>query len=1016
MQLARSASFMYDIVSKITSISSRLVCLKDKLLSVSRSFVNPRGNVATDITCPYQVVRDFKLKHPKHLIVSHLNINSYCNKFVQIQPILLEELVHILGISESKLSISFPKDQFKVPNYKDYRLDRNEFGGGLILYVHSTLPHCPPEKAFYENIEYMVLNLEIKGKKWSLLYIYKPPNVRDATLCELLYQLHDSLPPNTDLSLSFGDLNCNFMFKCNLSTACEILDLTNLIKGPTCFKSREGTLLDVFLTNKPRSFVDSFNVDLGISDFHNFVGVATRMHAPVVQKNKITYRSMKHFSPEVFKQEVSQIPFHVSNIFDDVDDSYWFQDRLFQDVLNEHAPLKTKSIKPGQYAFMNAELRKAMHTRNMWRNKHFADRNNQATHKEYTKWRNRVTELSRTSVDKYIETNCNSHYDSKRFNDTIKPFISNKSNETSSKIFLSENNEIISDSKAVAEIFNKFYASIAEYKTNYDGIDIDSLENILLKHSNHPSICMIKNKHRKETDTQFHFQKISHNDYKTYIKKLVTKPSSGHDNVQSKFLKMCADDIAGPYCDIFNRCVETSSFPSDMKFAEIGPLYKKKDSLNKNNYRSVNLLIVMSKIYERIMSDQIIAYFLNILNPSLSAYRKGYSCQHVILQLTECWRDALDNNKYVGTVASDLSKAFDTMPHGLLIAKLSAYGLSNNACVFISSYLKNRKQRVKIGGEKSDWSTINRGVPQGSVLGPLLFNIFINDFFYAPISSTICNYADDNHLCKSHESISELSDILRSDSLTALEWFKSNDMDANPDKFQCTVLGRDIDSPFTFDLEGNTIIAEDKMKVLGVTLDDKLSFDYHISNICKIAAPQIGAFRRISPRLNEINRIRVYTSFIRSNFCYSPVTWIFCGKGNALKLEKLQERALKCVFMNSKLSYHELLEKGNFLPLSIYRLKFLAIEVFKCINDMNPVYINELFQMKYVPYHFRDSSRLTQNKFNTTTYGYRSFTYYGAKLWNCIPYDIKNTTDLETFKTNISIWCRSPFCKTLEIF
>ena len=120
--------------------------------------------------------------------------------------------------------------------------------------------------------------------------------------------------------------------------------------------------------------------------------------------------------------------------------------------------------------------------------------------------------------------------------------------------------------------------------------------------------------------------------------------------------------------------------------------------------------------------------------------------------------------------------------------------------------------------------------------------------------------------------------------------------------------------------------------------------------------------------------------------------------------------------MNSKLSYHELLEKGNFLPLSIYRLKFLAIEVFKCINNMNPVYINELFQLKYVPYHFRDSSRLTQNKFNTTTYGYRSFTYYGAKLWNCIPYDIKNTTDLETFKTNISIWCRSPFCKTLEIF
>ena len=119
----------------------------------------------------------------------------------------------------------------------------------------------------------------------------------------------------------------------------------------------------------------------------------------------------------------------------------------------------------------------------------------------------------------------------------------------------------------------------------------------------------------------------------------------------------------------------------------------------------------------------------NILNPSLSAYRKGYSCQHVILQLTEYWREALDNNDYVGTMAMDLSKAFDSMSHGLLIAKLRAYGMSKNACNMIVSYMSNRRQRVKISGEVSNWSTINRGVPQGSVLGPLLFNIFLNDLF-----------------------------------------------------------------------------------------------------------------------------------------------------------------------------------------------------------------------------------------------------------------------------------------------
>ena len=149
----------------------------------------------------------------------------------------------------------------------------------------------------------------------------------------------------------------------------------------------------------------------------------------------------------------------------------------------------------------------------------------------------------------------------------------------------------------------------------------------------------------------------------------------------------------------------------------------------------------MSKVFERILHDQLMAYFVSILSHSLSAYRACYNCQNVILQLTEFWRQSLDNGNCVGYVAMDLSKTFDSMPHGLLIAKLSVYGVSKQVCNLIINFLLNPRQRTKIMGQCSEWVTIKRGVPQGSVLGPLLFNIFVNVLFYTDIDMIyICMY------------------------------------------------------------------------------------------------------------------------------------------------------------------------------------------------------------------------------------------------------------------------------------
>ena len=199
----------------------------------------------------------------------------------------------------------------------------------------------------------------------------------------------------------------------------------------------------------------------------------------------------------------------------------------------------------------------------------------------------------------------------------------------------------------------------------------------------------------------------------------------------------------------------------------------------------------MSKIYERFIHDCLSSYAESFLSKFISAYRKSYSSNHVLLRLKENWKKSLDNKNFVGTVLMDLSKAFDCVPHDLLVAKLHAYGLSKDGVTFIYSYLKRRKQGVKINDTESIFQILLSGVPQGSILGPILFNIFINDLFLFINEVELANFADDNTLYTSKKDVEEVLKVLEKESKSAIDWFKINDMIVNLDKFQAMILSFD---------------------------------------------------------------------------------------------------------------------------------------------------------------------------------------------------------------------------------
>ena len=323
-------------------------------------------------------------------------------------------------------------------------------------------------------------------------------------------------------------------------------------------------------------------------------------------------------------------------------------------------------------------------------------------------------------------------------------------------------------------------------------------------------------------------------------------------------------------------------------------------------------------------------HFLDsIFSNYLSGFRKGHNCQDVLIRLVENCKESLDNNKVNAVLLTDLSKAFDCLPHRLLISKLKAYGLHNDACSLVSSYFRCRKQRVKIGNLKSDWLNILKGAPQGSLFGPFAYNVFSNDLLI--LLSTICNiynYADDNSICcEGNDYESAHQNVLQSANVM-LKWFKENYLQANPSKFQFIVFDKTNISR-TLNLDDNEIMSEQCVKLLGVNIDKNLNFSSHVSATCKKAGKQLNVLSRLSVCLDVEAKLLILQTFILSHFNYCPIVWHFCSREDLRKIEKIQKRALRYVYNDFTSTYSELRCKANKPLLYTQRLKQILIQVYQ---------------------------------------------------------------------------------------
>ena len=553
---------------------------------------------------------------------------------------------------------------------------------------------------------------------------------------------------------------------------------------------------------------------------------------------------------------------------------------------------------------------------------------------------------------------------------------------------------------------------IQGYKTHhlYD-INCDEILNVINKFESHPSIIKIK---EKKIDTEVFFFSIpSIPETQQEIFKLnVNKPTTDN-NIPSKILKENSD-ICAPYIThIYENSVNKGIFPSALKHADITPGHKKDETTLKDNYRPVSILPTVSKIFERNMYKDIDDFMQKYMSSSLCGFRKGYNTQHCLLAMLEKWKKALDKKDCVAAVLTDLSKAFDCINHELMIAKFEAYGFSHSALTYIYSYLKNRFQRTKVNNAFSSWSCINAGVPQGSILGPLLFNVYINDIFYFIDENKVTNYADDNTPYEIGKCLDEVITQLEDNTKRLSEWFAVNYFKMNADKCHLLVPKHDEDVEMKI---GDEVIKGNKsVKLLGVKINNNLDFDEHVASLCKKANQKLHALSRIEPFL-ETNKLRVIMkAFIEAQFSYCPLIWMFHSRKLNNRINRIHERSLRIAYRDQESSFKELLKQDKSFTIHERNLQRLAIEMFKVKNNLAPDFLNEIFPDSNNAVNLRQKSSFQTFNVKSVYKGTETVSFRGPQLWSIIPDNIKKSQTLSEFKSKIKKWkpkgCMCRMCK-----
>lgn len=922
---------------------------------------------------------------PKAINIVHQNIQGLAGKELEVELFLLNENINVLCVTEHWL-----KDYQLIFNIRNFQLSsafsrRNAIRGGSLIFVNSCKHKIKERKDVVAlSIERIIELSCVELEEFIIVCVYRPPsgnfNVFESTMEDVIKKICKSKKS----IVVCGDFNVNLLESCPVSVRLTSLfgsfDLNYQFLEPTRITATSATCLDNFFCNcTPQS--KSILSNLSSDHCGQKITFNLKEHS---QQGKISCRPVTDKRVKIFKHEVTANLTSLPFVQDDPNALYKHLFDLIKFEFDKTFTVKTynsnNSIKFGDWATSGLH-RSRVKLYDLYEQKKI---NNNPSFLEYIKKYSKtfrkacacakslfISEKIKKADNKIKATwNCINRETGK-----VKP--------RDTKFSLKIGDSILNSDVKVANAFEHFFTNIPIGTTMH------------LNSSSRRAEVLLK-KYVPMCSDSFQFSYINCKDVLKSFKSLKMKNTCDLWDISTKIISNIIESIAPFLVVIFNSCVDEGVFPDLMKHSKVLPLFKSGSKEDPSNFRPISILPTLSKIFEKLILDQLSFHFAKnrLFHSEQYGFTRGRSTTDAGATLLKHIFGAWEESQNALGVFCDLSKAFDCVEYNTLLLKLKHYGVHADALKLIQSYLSCRIQKVNVNGSISSGSSVLMGVPQGSILGPFLFLIYINDLpFFAENFCKIVLFADDTSLIFKMDRNKNSFDDINNALSNVLKWFNTNNLQLNAKKTKCInfTLPNVKSVVSTIKLNDELLDLVESTVFLGITLDSKIQWNPHISTLAGRLSSAAYAVRKIRQLTDEKTARLVYFSYFHSVMSYGILLW-----GKAADIETifiLQKRAVRSIYnLGARVSLKELFKEINILTVA-------SQFIYNCILYVRQ---NISFYRKHCDIHklnTRNKNKLVIPKLRLQKV-YGSFMGQGVVYYNKIPNDIL-ILPFEKFKTHV---------------